>query len=78
MILVRWIDKPSGVLQVRLGFPHLGGGVCWTPLRTWPQAKLRMKKKWRIKQDMISAGEKCNLSPTFKEVGARRRRNMLN
>ena len=78
MILKMWIDQPRGMLLVELGIPHRGGGVCWTPLRTWPQAKLRMKKKWRIKQEMISAGEKCNLSPIFKEVGTRRRRNMLN
>ena len=46
MISMIWIDKPRGMLLVVLGIPHLGGGVCWIPLRTWPQTKLRTKKSW--------------------------------
>ena len=46
MISMSWIDKPRGMLLVDLRMPHLGGGVCWIPLRTWAQTTLRTKKNW--------------------------------
>ena len=46
MILKMWIDQPRGMLLVELGVPHRGGGACWTPLTTWPQAGDKMKKNW--------------------------------
>ena len=89
MILKIWIDKPRGMLLVEEDIPHRGGGVCWTPLRTWLRADRKMKENW-LKPHKVKTTDKMNRlrrrrrkckrqltkyrALTFKEGGAKQKK----